>query len=189
MGRRRRGEVRGREEQMTPSDPSTIHPACDLLTCCDRNKKEMGILGIPLMPARKFKRSPNQIQKENGGSKNVKHTHTKVLMRKSIHSNTFQRFKKEHHGRVCLKTRERNTHYTTINSKRDLIFLERFVSSPHHAHLKTGWCLFVFVHLYQGTLISQTKEKRNKNSENVDVDFNNFTKFGNKQKKIFQKVD
>ncbi|KAK4015760.1 hypothetical protein OUZ56_030732 [Daphnia magna] len=176
---------------MTPSDPSTIHPACDLLTCCDRNKKEMGILGIPLMPARKvgdsycfhyillllllsssnliflgccqFKRSPNQIQKENGGSKNVKHTHTKVLMRKSIHSNTFQRFKKEHHGRVCLKTRERNTHYMTINSKRDLIFLERFVSSPHHAHLKTGWCLFVFVHLYQGTLISQTKEKRNKN--------------------------
>lgn len=71
----------------------------------------------------------------------------------------------------------------TINPKRDLIFLERFVSSPHHAHLKTGWCLFVFVHLYQGTLISQTKEKRNKNSENVDVDFNNFTKFGNKQKK------
>lgn len=79
----------------------------------------------------------------------------------------------------------------TINSKRDLIFLERFVSSPHHAHLKTGWYLFVFVHLYQGTLISQTKEKRNKNSENVDVDFNNFTKFGNKQKKKknVQKVD
>jgi hypothetical protein len=35
---------------MTPSDPTT-HPTPDLLTCCDHNKKEMGILGIPLTPA------------------------------------------------------------------------------------------------------------------------------------------
>ena len=38
--------------RMTPSDPTT-HPAPDLLTCCDHNKKEMGILSIHPVDARR----------------------------------------------------------------------------------------------------------------------------------------